>query len=250
MTVAKETWDCAYSRGWDTKYSGGGIWELMDNAGTPKFDQPSKCALDNDPLMINGLILYQITGEATYLTDVEGIYVWVHDHLFDPATGEVHGCWGFTSANDTKGYLQGNGDDNAYNDGTFIQAAEALYRMTGNHKYYDDALLALKHRVTTNATLHTNDEGGGSEWAYPFVKALGQFTTYNGSWSDFQTWMQSNANAAWNNRNGLNVTWNDWTKPTPTPAYSQQASSNNITPLDTRGAAGIWNFSRSLWIRS
>ena len=242
MTVAKDTWDCAYSRGWDTKYSGGGVWELMDKAGTPTFDQPSKCTLSNDPLMINGLKLYQLTGEATYLTDVEGIYGWVHDHLFDPTTGVVHGCWGFTSAGDTKGYLQGNGDDNAYNDGTFIQSAEALYRMSGKQTYYQDALLALKHRVTTNAILRTNDEGGGSEWAYPFVKAVGQFTTFNGFWQDYQTWMQNNANAAWSKRNALNVTWNDWTATTPTPAYSQQASSNNITPLDTRGAAGIWQF--------
>jgi MYXO-CTERM domain-containing protein len=242
LTVAKGTWDCAYSRGWDVKYSGGGVWELMDTAGTPKFDQPSKCALDNDPLMINGLILYQLTGEATYLTDVEGIYGWVHGHLFDPMTGEVHGCWGFTSASDTTGYLQGNGDDNAYNDGTFVQAAEALYRMTGKDAYYQDALLAVNHRVTTNAILHTGDEGGGSEWAYPFVKAVGQFTTYNGSWQKYETWMQNNANAAWNKRNALNITWNDWTNATPTPASSQNASSNNITPMDTRGAAGIWQF--------
>jgi MYXO-CTERM domain-containing protein len=71
---------------------------------------------------------------------------------------------------------------------------------------------------------------------------LSQFATYNGLWSKYQTWLQNNADAAWSKRNALNVTWNDWTTTTPTPAYSQDASANNISPLDTRGAAGIWQF--------
>lgn len=159
LTVAQDTWNCAYGRGWDTKYSGGGVWELM-NSVYPTFSSPSKCALDNDPLMINGLILYQITGDATYLTKVEGIYAWMHDKLFDSTTGTVHGCWGFTTADDTTGYLQSH-DDNVYNNGTFLQAAEGLYRMTGNGAYYQDALLAVTHRVTTDAILHTTRRGAG-----------------------------------------------------------------------------------------
>ena len=54
LTVAQQTWDCAYTRGWDTKYGGGGIWELMDDVA-PTFSSTgsaSKCALSNDPFII------------------------------------------------------------------------------------------------------------------------------------------------------------------------------------------------------
>jgi hypothetical protein len=55
LKVAQGTWDCAYARGWDTKYAGGGIWELMDNASpVSNFNQPSKCTLSNDPFVILG----------------------------------------------------------------------------------------------------------------------------------------------------------------------------------------------------
>jgi hypothetical protein len=246
LTVAQQTWDCVYTRGWDTKYGGGGIWELMDDVA-PTFKatgNASKCALSNDPFMIWGLVLYQITGDASYLTKVEGIYTWVHNNLFQSTTGEVRGCVHFANANDTTGNGPGT-DDEIYNDGTFIQSAEALYRITGKDAYYQDALLALNHRVNTNAIMACtnvgNCETNGNEWGYPIVKALGEFTTFNGGlWKNYQTWMQNNANAAWSKRNGLNITWDDWTATTPTPA--QNSASNPLSPLNTRGAVGIWQF--------
>jgi glycosyl hydrolase family 76/ricin-type beta-trefoil lectin protein len=240
LTVATNTWNCAYDRGWDTQYGGGGVWELMNDVA-PTFNNPAKCALSNDPLIIQGLTLYQITGDATYLTKSEGIYAWVRGHLFDAMTGEVHGCWGFTAADDTAGHLLEQ-DDNAYNDGTFLEAAEGLYRLTGDDAYYQDALLTVTHRVTEDPILHSNDEGQQSEWAYPFVKGLSQFATYNGLWHVYRTWMENNANAAWSERSSLNVTWNDWTTLTPDPAFVEDAAADDITSLDTRSAAGIWQF--------
>jgi hypothetical protein len=245
LTVAQQTWDCAYTRGWDTKYAGGGIWELMDNVA-PTFSSTgsaSKCALSNDPFIIWGVVLYQITGDASYLTKAEGIYGWVHDQLFDSKTGAVANCVNFANASDTTG--TSSNDDWLYNEGTFIQSAEALYRVTGNEAYYQDALLALNHRVNATSVLACtnvgNCETNGNEWAYPIVKALGAFTTFNGGvWKNYETWMQNNANAAWSERNALNITWNDWTAATPTP--TQNASSNPLSPLNTRGAVGIWQF--------
>jgi MYXO-CTERM domain-containing protein len=245
LTVAQQTWDCVYMRGWDTKYSGGGIWELMDNVA-PTFsstDGASKCALSNDPFIIWGVVLYQITGDQSYLTKAAAIYGWVHDQLFDSQTGAVANCLNFANSGDTTG--TSSHDDWLYNEGTFIQSAEAMYRVTGTTAYYQDALLALNHRVSATAILACTNVGGcetnGNEWAYPIVKGLGQFTTFNGGlWKNYETWMQNNANAAWSERNALNITWNDWTAATPTPA--PDASSNPLGPLNTRGAVGVWQF--------
>jgi hypothetical protein len=177
------------------------------------------------------------------LTEAEGIYAWIRDHFLDANTGKVHECWAFKDANDTAGYLQGNGDA-VYDDGTFLQSAEALYRITGNNAYYQDALLVLNHRTTTDAILACTNvgqcEGNGHEWAYPFVKGLGVFATFNGLGQNVQTWMQNNADAARNERNALNITWNDWTA--ATPVYAKNASNNQLSPLNTRGAVGIWQF--------
>jgi MYXO-CTERM domain-containing protein len=241
LTVAQQTWDCAYTRGWDKKYSGGGIWELMDSAGSPSFKQPSKCTLSNDPFIIWGIVLYQITGQSSYLTEAEGIYSWVRDKFLDTNTGKVHECWAFNNANDTTGYLQGT-SDNVYDDGTFLQSAVALYRVTGNNSYYQDALLVLKNRTSSSSILSCGCEGTGTEWAYPFVKGLGDFVNFNGLWQNYQTWMQDNANSAWSNRNTLNITWNDWNKPTPVYPSNTSGSNNQLSPLDTRGAEGIWQF--------
>jgi MYXO-CTERM domain-containing protein len=238
LTVATNTWNLAYNRGWDSKYADGGIWENMA-AVTPNFSNPTKCALSNNPIVIQGTLLYQLTGDQTYLTKSEAIYAWVRNKLFDGTTGEVHGCWDITSATDTGGHLDQH-DDNAYNDGTFIEAAEGLYRMTGDMSYYQDALKAITHRVTQDAILHSNQEGQQSEWAYPFVKGLSQFATFNGLWHNYQTWMENNAAAAWSKRNTLNITWNDWTAATPSPAFVPDPANDVITSLDTRGATGIW----------
>lgn len=245
LTVAQQTWDCVYDRGADTKYGGGGIWELMDDVA-PTFSSTGgakKCGLSTDPFIIWGVRLYQITGDQSYLTKVEGLYGWVHDHLFDSQTGAVSNCWAFANANDTTG--ASSNDDWLYAEGTFVQSAESLYRVTGNNAYYQDALLALDHRMNASSILACTNVGGcetiSNEWAYPLLKGLGEFTTFNGGvWSKYETWMQNNANAAWSERNALNVTWNDWTAATPTPA--QNSSPNYVTPLNTRGAVGVWQF--------
>lgn len=88
--------------------------------------------------------------------------------------------------------------------------------------YYQDALLAITHRISTDAILHGNAQGE-SQWGYRFIKGLTEFATYHDSWSArYQTWLQNNANAAWSNRDSLNITWNDWTTPTPVPSYAKQ----------------------------
>jgi predicted alpha-1,6-mannanase (GH76 family) len=240
LSVAETNWNTAFNRGWDTTYAGGGVWENLGNETPPSaFNQPSKCCLSNNPLIKMGLVLYEMTGDTTYLSKCEEMYAWVRSHLFDAMTGQVNECIGFTTISDTTGYVQTS--DNAYNSGSFLEAADDLYRVTGTMSYYADALLAITHRTSVEPILH-NDGQGESQWGYRFIKGLTQFATYNDTWSPYETWLENNANAAWANRDTLNVTWNDWTTPTPVPSYANvnQISSTDVVPLCTSSAAAIW----------
>jgi predicted alpha-1,6-mannanase (GH76 family) len=235
LAVAENAWNMAYDRGWDTRYGGGGVWEDMGHV-TP-FNQPSKCNLSNNPLIKMGVVLYRITGDTTYLDKCKGMYAWIRKNLFDAKTGLVNECLAFKTVDDTTGFVQTS--DNAYNSGSFLEAADDLYRTTGDQSYYDDAQLAVTHRVTKDAVMHDGGQGE-RQWAYRFVRGLSEFATYNKLWPKYQAWLEANATAAWNQRNALNVTWNDWTKPTPLPGANGVTHDNDVVPLCTSSAAAIW----------
>jgi predicted alpha-1,6-mannanase (GH76 family) len=205
LTQAEYGWNLAYNRGWDSSL-GGGIWE---NQG-----KPGKESLSNNPFVFEAVQLYQLSGDSTYLTKAQAIYDWVRTNLVNTTNS--------TNSKGAPGQVnQGikadgslNVADNVYNEGLFINAANDLYRITGTQMYHDDALLAITHRVNLGAVLHNSSEGGGSQWQYWFTRGVGDFATQNGAWGTYLSWMQGNANAAWNERCSLNLTWNDWTNPT------------------------------------
>lgn len=237
LTIAENNWNMAYSRGWDTKYGNGGVWEDMNHV-TPVWNQPSKCNLSNNPLIKMGIVLYRITGDASYLDKCKGMYAWIREKLFDPKTGLVNECLAFKTTADTAGFVQTS--DNAYNSGSFLEAADALYRATGEQSYLDDATLAISHRLTKEPILHDGGQGE-RQWGYRFVKGLAEFSTYHDQWAKYQPWLESNANAAWSQRDALGVTWNDWTKLTPAPGANGVTHDNDVVPLCTSSAAAIWS---------
>ncbi len=207
LTEAEAGWNNGYKQGWDTTVAGGGIWE--------NTDKQSKCALSNDPFVFEGAALSQATGNSAYLTKAETIYAWVRSNLFNAtnntnnlgAPGQVNGCVG------NNGVLQSL-SDNVYDNGAFVKAATDLYRVTGNQMYYNDALLAINHIVGEGPVLHSTAEATGNQWAYWFTRGLSDFATETNLWSQYQSWLQGNANAAWRARSSLNLTWNDWSGPT------------------------------------
>jgi len=221
LTEAEAGWNNGYAH-WDTTVAGGGIWE--------NTYYQTKCALSNDPFVWEGVALYQATGNGSYLTKSEAIYNWVRSHLLVTTgsyAGQVHGCI------DTNGAVDdpSTNDDNAFNDGSFLEAAVALYRVTGNQNYYNDARLVADHTVNKGSPLHDGGEDGSNQWAYWFTRGLSDFATENNLWSTYQSYLQSNANAAWNERSNLNITWNDWTLPT---------NNNLANPVSMSSAAAIW----------
>jgi hypothetical protein len=214
LNKATNAWNMAYNRGWDSAL-GGGIWEEM-NA------KDAKCALSNDPMIIAGTALYQITGQSSYLTKCQNIYAWVHDNIFNPTNGQVY-----------EG-IHSNGavivSDNVYNSGAFINAADCLHNITGATNYYQDALLAANHVINNNAIL-SNAGRGDSSWEDQFSRGLANFAQDNQLRGLYNSWLAANANAAWNSRRtDLNITWNAWTSAT---------TSNDCSSLECLSAAVI-----------
>ena len=214
LSQATNAWNMAYNRGWDSAL-GGGIWEEMTMTN-------AKCALSNDPMIIAGAALYQITGQSAYLTKCEGIYSWVRNHIFNPANGQVY-----------EG-ISSNGtvivSDNVYNSGAFINAANCLHNLTGATNFFEDALLAASHVINHNPIL-SNGGRGDTTWADQFVRGLSGFAQDNNLWGLYYAWMTTNANAAWSaRRSDRNITWNAWLTPTTT---------NDCSALECLSAAVI-----------
>ncbi len=226
LDTATRAWNMAYDRGWDTRYGGGGVWENMDNFvhGEGKAD---KLALSNTSLVRPGLLLYRVTGDPAYLKKCQGMYAWIRNNVFDPKTGQVNEGVKWFIGKPESGWLEKS--NNVYNSGTFVEAANGLHRATGDEAYANDAVLAIQH-VVKNPVIA---DGGRyqTQWQYRFLKGLNEFATDHGLWSTYRTWMVQNAEAAWGRRDGHDLTWNDWLKPTDDP---------KINALETSSAAAIW----------
>jgi sialate O-acetylesterase len=226
LDKAVKGWNIAYTRGWDTKYGGGGVWENMDNFvhGDGKAD---KLALSNTSLAIPGVMLYQITGDDSYLKKSEAMYDWIRKNVFNAKTGQVNEGVKWIIGKPDSGWLENS--NNVYNSGTFVQAANELHRVTGDPAYYSDAVLAISHIMKQPVIA---DKGRyQTQWQYRFIKGMSQFATDNGQWDKYYSWMMQNAEAAWNNRDSNNLTWNDWLHVTDDP---------KINACETSSAVGIW----------
>ena len=203
LNVATDQWNSAYNRGW-TNDGGGGIWEDMNS----KY---SKCSLSDNPMATTAVSLYQITGDGSYLTKAEAIYSWEKSKLVNASSGVVNECIAFPNGASGATTLQAS--DNAYNAGSFIEMADALYRVTGDGTYRDDAQKTADHFLNTVPVVANNQERGSS-YQYWLFKGISDFCTDANLCSRYSAYLQSNAAQAWSERNSANLTWNDWTKPT------------------------------------
>lgn len=222
LDVAERNWNMAYDRGWSAD-GGGGIWE--DN--NEKISR-GKCALSNNPMIVLAMNLYQITGKAEYLEKSKRIYAWVRSTLYEPSTGRVNGC-GFLRQG-FGGPLTVVRSANAYDHGSFVEAANLLYRITGDGGYRDDATRAADYIVNTVPIIHQN-QGRGSSYQYRYFRGLSEFCTDLGNCGKYRDYMLRNANVAWNNRDADNLTWNDWTRKT---------DASNPDAYEMNSMVGLW----------
>ncbi|KAI0457964.1 glycoside hydrolase family 76 protein [Xylaria acuta] len=206
LTQARYGFDYAFGRGWDTKYNGGGIWEQNEGYTTDL----SKCALSNDSLGKVACLIYQSTHDETYLSQCRQIYDWVWNHIYDSSTGRVDACIAPDGTVDT--------GTAAYNQGTFIDYANLLWKITGDQDFKNDAMKALefaKNSLTVNG-IFSNSAGYLNTWADEVARGVGNFVRDNQLWTTYYSWMVQNADAILaNRRSDLGIAWNAWDTPTP-----------------------------------
>jgi predicted alpha-1,6-mannanase (GH76 family) len=210
LTQAEYGFNFAFDRGWDTVYNGGGIWEQQP-ANMPPGQAPTKNPLACDSLGQTACMLYQSSGDVSYLNKAEQIYSWVRSHIYNPSTGQVYAQISTNGVVDT--------GSAAYNQGTFVDYANLLYKITGNSMYYNDAIAAVNYTTNhlTTGGIINNNASYLETWAAEFARGLGHLCKDNPQlWANYYPFMLANANAAWSHRRtDYNITWNGWASQTP-----------------------------------
>lgn len=211
LNQAKYGFNLAYSHttnggwGWDSSL-GGGIWWSKK--------KEDKNALSNSPGVISACYLYKFTNDVNYLNIAKAIYAWERSHLLDVATGDV---WSAIMADGTinKGLA-------IFNSGAFAGAANFLYQITGEKAYFDDAKLVLNRVISNNTWSGVLAASGrnGTEIA-EYIRYLSDFARQNYLWNEYYSFMKRCADAAWSvRRRDLNLTWNDFTRQTPSDSIT------------------------------
>jgi predicted alpha-1,6-mannanase (GH76 family) len=218
LTMARQNFDATYARGWSADL-GGGLW-WMTSPG-------EKNVTTNAPAAIAACLLAADLHDPSYLAKARRLYGWVRTHLYNPGTGEVYDRLAVTGSgvSERKVAL-------TYNQGSFIGAADLLYRATAQPSYYQDALrtlqfsrtgLARRDGILPGEAGGPDSNGGGFKgifcrWAVGF--AHGHHLT------SFDAWFQQNADAAWSHRDSRGLMGPFWSRPTsPGLLYSWDCSS-------------------------
>lgn len=147
--------------GWNDNAGGGIIWK--------KGMEYSKNACSNGPACILAARLYQEFGDTSDKEWALKIYNWEKSTLFNPNNGMV-----YDNINSETGEIQVN-QIFTYNQGTFIGSAVALYKISGEKTYLNDAILAADYTtlsMTANSILKSEGTGDGGLFKGIFVRYL------------------------------------------------------------------------------
>ncbi len=196
LDIARRNFDMVYARAWDTNLGGGLYWTT---------DNRSKNACVNGPGGIAAYLLYQIGGDAGYLSKASSIFKWERSVLFNPNTGAV------ADAIDLQGRIHAWAS--TYNQGTFIGLANFLGKT-------NDAILAAnytKNHLTSSGILpQYGIADNNSGFNAIFFRWMAKFINERRLQSTYQPWLQANAEAAWNVRRSTDgLSWCQWQQQTP-----------------------------------
>ncbi|WP_207535328.1 RICIN domain-containing protein [Desertivirga arenae] len=220
-TQAEYCFNFVYNRGWDTQYNGGGIWEQQPNY--PGVTEIIKEALSNNTTGKLGCILYQVTGNTDYRTKAQRIYDWSRSRIYNASTGEVY-----------RGIYRDNAisyGPAVYNQGTFIDFAAHLHRITGNATVLADAQQAADYVMNNGGNLApggiiSNTATHLITWGDEFARGVGHLCRWNPQyWNRYYNFMNNNANAIWRNRRtDYSITWNGWNAASPLDGTARAAT--------------------------
>ncbi len=219
--IAKTNFDLAYARAWDTV--NGGLWWTTAKTG--------KNSCVQGPGAIASYLIYQVYGDSSYLTKAQGIFDWQKANLYNPATGAV---WdGLTST-----WVA------TYNIGTFVGAANYLGDVTNATKATDYMKNSMGSPTSTSNGENVladypvdTDLGGMHGIGFRWVARFMGDRNLQGS---YLTWLQANADAAWNTRRTAdNLSWGKLKTQTPAGTLYSWSCSNTVTALQVIPASYV-----------
>ena len=188
-----------------------------------------KNAAVNGPAAIGACLLYTIYNDPSYLAKAQAIYAWERRVLLNTSSGSI--ADGITWSNVTT-----TGGATTYNQGTFIGAANLLYRLTGLPIYYQDALLVGKYtqkNMSSAAGILPEYSSGNDLSGFNgiFCRWVARYAKDQRLWSAFGPWLGTNANAAWSIRNSTNLAWQKWNTPMGTNAPDAWGCSASVVVM-------------------
>lgn len=215
LDQAEWAFDYMYTRGYDTQLKGGIWWSK---------DKNEKSGLSNNPAVCMASYLYEATGKQDYLDKAQNIYNWVYTTL-RRTNGAVD------EKIDKDGTLAHG--YNVYNQGTFIEGAALLYKLTGDASYRKAALGTMQYVMTSlvdNRTGVMSRQKYDGTWQSEFARGMAALLKASPEDWDYSCtyttgrrrttiydWMRLNADAAWNTRDRVNnITGCLWSEMTPT----------------------------------
>ena len=213
---AKYNFDAVYARGCDNVLGGGMYW-TTDKAG--------KHACVNGPAAIAACLLCRIYDDRSYLAKAEALYTWERGALFT-TNGAIHDNMRINGRVARKVFT--------YNEGTFIGAADLLWKLTGDTNYLADASLAgnfTRRVLSWDSTLPAYGSGDAAGFNGIFVRWMARFLNDSRRWPEFYDWMSLNADAAWRVRRADNLSWQDWSSPTLSGKLDSWNCSDTVVAL-------------------
>jgi hypothetical protein len=211
LRQAKSTFDQTYARSWSSAL-GGGMWNTNRHLG--------KNTCVNTPGVIAGAMLYQSLHDSSYLAKAKKIYLWLRKTLYDPGTGAVYDHVAPGSGGGGRAVLDRTAF--TYNQGGFIGAADLLYKITSDRRYYTDALKALeftRNNLTVDGILKSEVSSKASVWVSAggfkgmFVRWASIFIDDNHV-PGYGAWFRQNVAAALSHVNGNGLINEDWSAQT------------------------------------
>ncbi|BDI33682.1 hypothetical protein CCAX7_57330 [Capsulimonas corticalis] len=207
LKYAKENFDLVWSRAYDTELIPGLWWTT---------DKTCKNGCVNGPGVIAAMLLFNAGQGDVYKERAVTLF---ENYEKNPIMCDLSKN-AVSDSIDTKGKI--NHWVSTYNQGTFAGGAAMLGR-------YADAKLALQTAKDDLCGQHApnifNEEyGGGPNTDLPGFKGIlcrwaGYYAAKSGDTS-FNAWLQTNANAAWDQRNSEGITWSKFWLRAPEPKDS------------------------------
>lgn len=235
LNRATANFDVVWNRAWASSLGGGLFW---------KGTGGSRNACVNSPAAIVACMLYQITGNPGYLDKARAIITWMDATLVrssgaiddNISSGGTITDWRFT-----------------YNQGTYAGACSALYRITGEISYLQNAIKAARYTrdsMCNSAGIFPNHgtSGDGGGFNGVGIRWIARMVRDQGLWDEFYPWLKANADAAWNiRRQADDLSWANWRAATPAPpevlysfgCYGSVVALQVVPPEDPSDTAGL-----------